>query len=44
MESQIVQVGSFDLVPAGADKHTRYRLRKFQAWMSGQGRPGVPPE
>jgi site-specific recombinase XerD len=44
MDSQIVPVGSSNLVPPDADKHTRYRLGKFQAWMATQRRPWHAPD
>lgn len=43
MDIRIVPVTSF-MVPAGADKHTRSRLGKFQAWMAAQGRPWHDPD
>jgi hypothetical protein len=45
MSTQIVPLEIIDadwhgpLVPAGADKHTRYRLGKFADWLAAQGRP-----
>ncbi|MBN1137959.1 MAG: tyrosine-type recombinase/integrase [Anaerolineae bacterium] len=44
MNGQIVSVGSLNLAPTDADKHTRYRLGQFQAWLTAQGKPWHAPD
>lgn len=39
----ILTPGPGALIPPGADKHTRYRVGKFTAWLSTTGRPWHRP-
>jgi integrase len=44
MSNQIVPLSLNELIPASADKHTRYRMGKFASWMATQGRPWHKPD